>query len=96
MVGMPEPEFWEEAARQKEFLSVLGHKLRTPLTAIQSFSEIMLRYEVEDIDKARRFLTIIHSEAERLAREIDSLLEVSSHAGSQAEPATVSASITCE
>jgi phosphoserine phosphatase RsbU/P len=73
---MPEPVLQEHAASQREILSALGHRLRTPLTSIRSFSEIMLRYEVPDPERRRDFLRIIHSEAERLAREIDALLDL--------------------
>ncbi|HLO25265.1 MAG TPA: GAF domain-containing protein, partial [Geobacteraceae bacterium] len=33
---------------RSDFLSTVSHELRTPLTSIRSFSEILLRYEVDD------------------------------------------------
>jgi len=62
---------------KSDFLSTVSHELRTPLTSIQSFSEILLRYEVDDADKRRKFVGIIHSEAERLTRMINDLLDLS-------------------
>jgi len=49
------------------------HLLRTPLTSIRSFAEILLSYPIEDVDALRRFLGIIHDETERLAHAVDVL-----------------------
>jgi signal transduction histidine kinase/Na+/proline symporter len=62
---------------RSDFLSTVSHELRTPLTSIQSFSEILLRYEVDDAEKRKKFVGIIHSEAERLTRMINDLLDLS-------------------
>jgi len=62
---------------KSDFLSTVSHELRTPLTSIQSFSEILLRYEVDDAEKRRKFVEIIHNEAERLTRMINDLLDLS-------------------
>ncbi len=62
---------------KSEFLSTVSHELRTPLTSIRSFSDILLRYEVDDPEKRRQFVTIIQTEAERLTRMINDLLDLS-------------------
>ena len=62
---------------KSEFLSTVSHELRTPLTSIRSFSEILLRYGVDQEDKRRQFLEIIQQEAERLTRMINDLLDLS-------------------
>ena len=62
---------------RSDFLSTVSHELRTPLTSIRSFSEILLRYEVDDPEKRRKFVAIIASEAERLTRMINDLLDLS-------------------
>ena len=62
---------------KSDFLSTVSHELRTPLTSIQSFSEILLRYEVDDVEKRRKFVEVIHNEAERLTRMINDLLDLS-------------------
>lgn len=59
------------------FLSSVSHELRTPLTSIRSFSEILLNYGDVDPANAREFLGIISSEAERLTRLINDLLDLS-------------------
>ncbi|MEI6828157.1 MAG: ATP-binding protein, partial [Desulfuromonadales bacterium] len=62
---------------KSDFLSTVSHELRTPLTSIRSFSEILLRYDVGDVEKRRKFVSIIHDEAERLTRMINDLLDLS-------------------
>ncbi len=62
---------------KSEFLSTVSHELRTPLTSIRSFSEILLKYGVDDPEKRREFLQIIQQEAERLTRMINELLDLS-------------------
>ncbi len=59
------------------FLSSVSHELRTPLTSIRSFSEILLRYDQEDLDTRKEFLGIINSESERLTRLINDVLDLS-------------------
>ena len=62
---------------KSDFLSTVSHELRTPLTSIRSFSEILLRYEVDDPEKRKKFVGIINNEAERLTRMINDLLDLS-------------------
>ena len=62
---------------KSDFLSTVSHELRTPLTSIRSFSEILLRYDVDDAEKRKKFVAIIHDEAERLTRMINDLLDLS-------------------
>ena len=56
-----------------EVITVLNHEIRTPLTSIRSFTEILLSYPIDDSDARRRFLQIIHEETVRLAQAIDKL-----------------------
>jgi len=69
-----------DRTNHSEAVSLLSHRLRTPLTSIKSFSEILLRYRVEDSTTRNHFIEIIHAEADRLAQAIDELLE-SAHLG---------------
>lgn len=59
-----------------DFLSRVSHEMRTPLTAIRSFAEI-LRDAPQDPERADRFIGIIHAEAERLTRLLDDILDLS-------------------
>jgi hypothetical protein len=56
-----------------EVITVLNHEIRTPLTSIRSFTEILLGYPIDDPEARQRFLRIIHDETERLGRAMDRL-----------------------
>ncbi len=58
------------------FLSQVSHEVRTPMTAIRSFSEILLDGRGLDAARSQRFLHIIHDESLRLTRLLDSTLEL--------------------
>ena len=57
------------------FLSQISHELRTPMTSIRSFSDILRDGEVEDAAR-KRFAGIIHEESNRLTRLLDDLLDL--------------------
>ncbi len=56
-----------------QVITILNHEMRTPLTSIRSFAEILLNHPVDDQDAQRRFLQIIQEETVRLARAMDML-----------------------
>ncbi|WP_241523898.1 ATP-binding protein [Oceaniglobus indicus] len=58
------------------FLSQISHELRTPMTSIRAFSEI-LREAGMDRETRDRYAGIIHDEALRLTRLLDDLLDLS-------------------
>ncbi|QEE35262.1 sodium:solute symporter [Octadecabacter sp. SW4] len=58
------------------FLSQISHELRTPMTSIRSFSEILRDDKIRADDQAR-YAGIIHDEARRLTRLLDDLLDLS-------------------
>lgn len=58
------------------FLSQISHELRTPMTSIRSFSEILREGEASDAELGR-YAGIIHDEAVRLTRLLDDLLDLS-------------------
>jgi signal transduction histidine kinase len=63
-------------ARQKtDFVSNVSHELKTPLTSIRMFSELLA--ETPDVDpaKQRRYLNIIAAETARLTRLINNVLD---------------------
>ena len=63
--------------QKDSFLSQISHELRTPMTSIRSFSEILRDAPgLTDADK-NRYATIIHSETIRLTRLLDDLLDLS-------------------
>src|SRR5208282_1712840 len=65
-------------ARQKtDFVSNVSHELKTPLTSIRMFSELLAENRVTDAGKQRSYLNIISAEAARLARLINNVLDFS-------------------
>ncbi len=65
-----------ERVRQ-DFVANVSHEFRTPLTAIQGFSETLLGGALEDPINRRRFVEIIREHAMRLARLTEDLLKLS-------------------
>src|SRR5208282_2584327 len=65
-------------ARQKtDFVSNVSHELKTPLTSIRMFSELLAEGRVNDASKQRSYLQIITAEAARLTRLINNVLDFS-------------------
>ncbi len=63
-------------ARQKtDFVSNVSHDLKTPLTSIRMFSELLVGDRVVDPARRRHFLQIIQAESARLARLINNVLD---------------------
>ncbi|GMW00237.1 MAG: hypothetical protein AMXMBFR84_13750 [Candidatus Hydrogenedentota bacterium] len=65
-----------EQAR-KDFVANVSHELKTPITSIKGYVETLLEGAMSDPDDARRFLTIIGKQAERLNLLIEDLLTLS-------------------
>ena len=64
------------AERRQNFVSAVSHELKTPLTTIRMYGE-MLRDELVPTDeKRRRYYEIITAETERLSRLVDNVLEL--------------------
>ena len=63
-------------ARQKtNFVSNVSHELKTPLTSIRMFSEMLAEDRVDDPAKRRHFLHVITAETARLTRLINNVLD---------------------
>ncbi|MDC0325579.1 HAMP domain-containing histidine kinase [bacterium] len=63
--------------QQTDFVSNVSHELKTPLTAIRMFSEMMAEGRVSSEEKRERYLRIISGEANRLTRLINNVLNFS-------------------
>lgn len=67
----------ELSVQKDAFLSQISHELRTPMTSIRAFSEILMQGDGLDPDALRRYSGIIHEESLRLTRLLDDLLDLS-------------------
>ncbi|MDX9943728.1 MAG: sensor histidine kinase [Azonexus sp.] len=75
-----------ELDRMKDdFISTVTHELRTPLTSIRALSEMLHEDPKIDLQDRRRFLGIIVSEAERLTRLINQILDMAKLESGRAE-----------
>ncbi len=59
------------------FLSNVSHELRTPLTSILAFVETLEDGALDEPETARRFLSVIRRNAERMRRLIEDITELS-------------------
>jgi signal transduction histidine kinase len=64
------------AIQKDAFLSQISHELRTPMTSIRAFSEILLAGELAPVEM-ERYARIIQDESIRLTRLLDDLLDLS-------------------
>jgi signal transduction histidine kinase len=64
------------AERRNDFVSAVTHELKTPLTSIRMYGEMLRDGVATDTDKQQRYYRIITAESERLTRLIDNVLEL--------------------
>lgn len=68
----------EEAEKiRSEFVSNVSHELKTPLTSIRGFTELLLSGKVQDEDTKNKYLGLIDSESHRLMLLINDILNLS-------------------
>ena len=64
------------SVQKDAFLGQISHELRTPMTSIRAFSEILTEGDLP-AEKVAEFGHVIHTEALRLTRLLDDLLDLS-------------------
>ncbi len=64
------------AERRQNFVSAVSHELKTPLTAIRMYGEMLRDQLVLSEDKRQRYYVLITAETERLSRLVDNVLEL--------------------
>ena len=62
---------------KRDLVANVSHELKTPITAIKGFVEVLRDGELEDKKKAARFLNIVYKHTERLNAIVEDLLTLS-------------------
>ncbi|HKJ62853.1 MAG TPA: sensor histidine kinase [Hyphomicrobiales bacterium] len=81
--------------QKDEFLSQISHEVRTPMTSIRSFSDILLNHPDLDETERQRFLRIMQNESLRLTRLLDGILDLDKTVSQQDNQVTVSFDPEC-
>jgi two-component system phosphate regulon sensor histidine kinase PhoR len=67
----------EISQMKNDFVSHVSHELKTPLASITAYSELLVDGEADDEETRKEFYTVIQSQAQRLSRLIEDILNTS-------------------
>jgi len=73
-----------DRSRYQQTLHFVTHEMKTPLTAIQGSSELMTRFKLSE-DKRSEIASMINAESKRLARMVETFLNVERLSAGQME-----------
>ena len=62
--------------RNAEFVSAVSHEMKTPLAGIKAYVELLADGDAEDEQTREEFLDVINSQADRLQRLVENLLNI--------------------
>ena len=66
-----------DAQQKTSFVSNVSHELKTPLTSIRMFAELLLDGRAKEREKKLKYLQVIVSESRRLTRLVNNVLDFS-------------------
>ena len=66
-----------DAEQKTSFVSNVSHELKTPLTSIRMYAELLKEGRIKEEKKQRHYLHVIVSEAQRLTRLVNNVLDFS-------------------
>lgn len=67
----------EISQMKNDFVSHVSHELKTPLASINAYAEMLVDGEAEDTETIQQFCGVIQSQAQRLSRLIEDILNIS-------------------
>ena len=67
----------EVSQAKNDFVSHVSHELKTPLASINAYAEMLIDGEASDEQTLKQFCTVIQTQAERLNRLIEDILNIS-------------------
>ena len=62
---------------KSDFVSHVSHELKTPLASINAYAEMLVDGEAQDTETVNRFCSVIQTQAQRLNRLIEDILNIS-------------------
>jgi signal transduction histidine kinase len=63
--------------KKSDFISMLAHEFRTPLTVIQGYAERLKSGKATDLEQVKAHAMIMYEESKRLSRMVDDLRDIS-------------------
>ena len=66
-----------DAMQKTTFVSNVSHELKTPLTSIRMYAELLSEKRIKDPEKQTHYLNVIVSESQRLTRLVNNVLDFS-------------------
>jgi signal transduction histidine kinase len=79
----------QEARRRVTFVNQVSHELKTPLTSIRMYAELLEEELHDDDSKAPEYLGVIVSESRRLSRLIGNVLSFAKQQGQRPSPSII-------
>ena len=67
----------EISQMKNDFVSHVSHELKTPLASINAYAEMLVDGEAQDVETVNQFCSIIQTQAQRLNRLIEDILNIS-------------------
>ncbi len=63
--------------KKSDFINMLAHEFRTPLTVLQGYAERLKAGKATDLEQVKSHAAIMYEESKRLSRMVDDLLDIS-------------------
>ena len=63
--------------KKSDFINMLAHEFRTPLTVLQGYAERLKSGKASDLEQVKAHATIMYEESKRLSRMVDDLRDIS-------------------